>query len=72
MKELWYNDDMQDSLSPYEIDNLIKLDKLRSFVELVASGPRPDGTYNYCREALQKRANQLLNELKNEAVENMG
>lgn len=63
---------MQDSLSPYEIDNLIKLDKLRGFVELVASGPRPDGTYNYCREALQQRANQLLNELKNEAMENMG
>lgn len=63
---------MQDSLSPYEIDNLIKLDKLRAFVELVASGPRPDGTYNYCREALQKRANQLLNELKNEVMESMG
>ena len=55
---------MNDSLSPYEIDNLIKLDKLRSFVELVASGPRPDGTYNYCREALQKRAQALLEELK--------
>jgi hypothetical protein len=63
---------MQDSLSPYEIDNLIKLDKLRSFVELVASGPRSDGTYNYCREALQRRASQLLNELKNETMENMG
>ena len=75
MKELWYNDDMKDSLPPYEIDNLIKLDKLRSFVEIVSNGPRPDGTYNYCREALQKRATQLLKELKqsrDEAVENMG
>jgi AAA+ ATPase superfamily predicted ATPase len=55
---------MKDSLSPYEIDNLIKLDKLRSFVELVANGKRPDGTYNYCREALEKKAQQLLQELK--------
>ena len=59
-------------MSLYQTNNLIEHEKLRAFVELVSNGPRPDGTYNYCREALQKRANQLLNELKNEAVENMG
>jgi hypothetical protein len=62
-------------LSPFVIVNLIKLDKLCSFVELVASGPRPDGTYNYCREALEKKAQQLLQELKqikNETLESMG
>ena len=38
--------------------------KLREFVELVSNGKRPDGTYNYCREALEKKAQQLLEELK--------
>jgi AAA+ ATPase superfamily predicted ATPase len=30
----------------------------------VSNGKRPDGTYNYCREALEKKAQQLLEELK--------
>ena len=51
-------------LSPLEIYDLIEYGKLRSFVELVATGKRPDGTYNYCREALEKKAQQLLKELK--------
>jgi len=75
LKELRYNDDMKDSLSPVEINSLLTYAQLYSFVELVSNGPRPDGTYNYCREALQKRATQLLKELKqsrDEAVENMG
>jgi hypothetical protein len=55
---------MKDSLSPYEINSLIEYEKLRAFVELVSNGPRPDGTYNYCREALQQRAEALLEELK--------
>ena len=63
---------MNDNLSPVEINSLLAYTQLYSFVELVSNGPRPDGTYNYCREALQKRADQLLNELKNEAVENTG
>ena len=49
--------------------------KLREFVELVSNGKRPDGTYNYCREALEKKAQQLLEELKqfkNETLESMG
>jgi len=63
------------NLSPLEINNLIEYEKLRSFVELVSNGKRPDGTYNYCREALEKKAQQLLEELKeikNEALEHMG
>jgi hypothetical protein len=51
-------------LSPLEIYNLIEYEKLRSFVALVANGKRPDGTYNYCREALEKKAKDLFEELK--------
>jgi hypothetical protein len=52
------------NLSPLEIYSLIEYEKLRSFVELVANGKRPDGTYNYYREALEKKAKDLLEELK--------
>jgi hypothetical protein len=47
-------------------DQLIKLselehaNKLREFVELTATPKRPDGTYNYCREALEQKAKELL------------
>jgi hypothetical protein len=66
---------MKDNLSPLEVIDLIAYEKLRAFVELVANGPRPDGTYNYCREALQQRAETVLREIKklhDEAMENMG
>ena len=53
-------------LSPLEINNIIEHEKMRSFIELVSNGPRPDGTYNYCREALQKKAKELLEELHKE------
>jgi AAA+ ATPase superfamily predicted ATPase len=43
---------------------IIANSKLYSFVELVSTGKRPDGTYNYCREALEHKANELLKELK--------
>ena len=52
------------TLSPLEIYSLIEYEKLRNFVELVSNGKRPDGSYNYCREALEKKAQQLLEELK--------
>jgi hypothetical protein len=52
------------NLSPLEIYSLIEYEKLRSFVELAATSKRPDGTYNYCREALEKKAEALLKELK--------
>lgn len=58
-------------MSPYQIDSLIAYEKLRAFVELVSNGPRPDGTYNYCREALQKQATELLKELKQSREEVM-
>jgi AAA+ ATPase superfamily predicted ATPase len=51
-------------LSPLEIYHMLEALKLREFVELVSNGKRPDGTYNYCREALEKKAQQLLEELK--------
>jgi hypothetical protein len=51
-------------LSPTEIYSLIEYEKLRNFVELVSNGKRPDGSYNYCREALEKKAQQLLQELQ--------
>jgi hypothetical protein len=66
---------MKDSLSPMEINDLIEYEKLHSFVRLAASGPRSDGTYNYCREALQKRAENVLADIKkarNETIESMG
>jgi hypothetical protein len=52
------------NLSTLEIFHLIETMKLREFVALVANGKRPDGTYNYCREALEKKAKGLLQELK--------
>ena len=42
------------------------IDKLLQFVRLVAAGVRPDGTYNRCREALEKEAKALLKELGSE------
>jgi hypothetical protein len=38
-------------------------ERLLAFVRIVATGERSDGTYNYCREALEKRAKDLLKEL---------
>ena len=52
------------NLSPLQIYNITEATKLREFVELVSNGKRPDGTYNYCREALEKKAKDLLQELK--------
>ena len=34
--------------------------ELLQFVMLVANGIRPDGTYNYCREALEIKAKEVL------------
>jgi hypothetical protein len=48
------------AVSPKEINYLIEYEKLRSFVELVSNGKRPDGTFNYCREALEIKAKDLL------------
>lgn len=43
-----------------KLSELKHVDKLRGFVELAASPRRPDGTYNYCREALEQKAKELL------------
>ena len=37
--------------------------KLIDFVYLASSSVRPDGTYNNCREALEKKAKQLLTDI---------
>ena len=42
------------------VDDQIKIQTLENFVRLVANGKRPDGTYNYCREALEQKAKELL------------
>jgi hypothetical protein len=63
---------MKDDLSPCEINNLVEYFKLRNFVELVATKQRPDGTYNLGRDALQKKATELLKEIKHAALESMG
>lgn len=47
----------QDATSRAEQDGLARL---RDFVELCAAGKRPDGTYNYGREAIEHRARELL------------
>jgi len=53
-------------------DMLFDFYKLQTFVQLVAIGKRPDGTYNYCREALEKEAKKLLKELDEKTVDNLG
>ena len=55
---------MNEELPPWEIFSAIEYAKLRDFVEHVAHGKRPDGTYNYCRAALEIKAKLLLNELQ--------
>lgn len=40
-----------------------KYSELLSFVRLVAAPKRSDGTYNYCREALEQKAVELIKEL---------
>jgi hypothetical protein len=46
--------------------------KLQVFVQLVAASKRSDGTYNHCREALEKKAKKLLKELDEKTVDNLG
>jgi hypothetical protein len=38
----------------------ISVEELLAFVELAARPKRPDGTYNYCREALEQKAKEIL------------
>jgi hypothetical protein len=50
--------------SQNETDIIIAFIDLVQFVELVATPKRPDGTFNYCREALQKRAIETLKKIR--------
>ena len=42
------------------VDERLKNQELENFVRLVATGKRSDGTYNYCREALEQKAKELV------------
>jgi len=46
------------------LNEKLQKEKLKHFVELVATPERPDRTYNYCRAALQAKAVELLKTLK--------
>ena len=46
--------------------------KLQTFVQLVAAGKRSDGSYNHCREALEKKAKALLKQLDEKTLDNLG
>ena len=48
------------SESKNEKEIILSFIDLLQFVELVAAPARPDGTYNYCREALEKKAAEVL------------
>jgi hypothetical protein len=50
--------------SQNETDIIIAFIDLVQFVELVATPKRPDGTFNYCREALQQRAVETLTKIR--------
>lgn len=43
-----------------KLSDLQHANKMREFIELVATPKRPDGAYNYCREALEQKAKELL------------
>lgn len=38
----------------------LRVQELENFVRLAVNGKRSDGTYNYCREALEQQAKELL------------
>jgi len=52
------------SESQNEKDIILAFIDLLQFVELVATPARPDGTFNYCREALQQRAVETLAKIR--------
>lgn len=61
------NDDMNANPPEYYLEKYIQSEsqkeELMAFVRLVATGKRSDGTYNYCREALEQQANKLLQKI---------
>ena len=50
----------ESSLKSIKLREIEDNHKYRNFIERVAAGKRSDGTYNYCREALEKEAKGLL------------
>lgn len=53
------NEQIQNQIDKKMLDR----ERLLALVRLVATGKRSDGTYNYCREALEKKAKDLLKEI---------
>jgi hypothetical protein len=45
------------------VNEHLRVLELENFIHLVANGKRSDGTYNYCREALEQRAKELLKQI---------
>jgi hypothetical protein len=52
------------SESKNEKDIILAFIDLVQFVELVATPARPDGTFNYCREALRQKAIKTLEKIR--------
>ena len=52
------------SESKNEKEIILAFIDLLQFVELVATPKRRDGTYNCCREALEIKAKQVLEEIR--------
>lgn len=52
------------SESKNEKDIILAFIDLVQFIELVATPARPDGTFNYCREALQQKAVETLKKIR--------
>lgn len=40
----------------------VRMEEYEPALRLIACGPRPDGTYNYCREACRQLAKKALHE----------
>ena len=53
------------SESKNEKELILAFVDLLQFVELVATPKRPDGTYNNCREALEIKAKEILQKIRN-------
>ena len=53
------------SESKNEKEIILAFIDLLQFVELVAAPKRSDGTYNNCREALEIKAKQVLENIRN-------
>jgi hypothetical protein len=66
LQNLLTKNTMNMSESKNEKEIILAFIDLLQFVELVATPKRPDGTYNYCREALELKAIEVLRNIRNQ------